>query len=255
MRKTLLACALSLPAAAGASVSSTAGSGPTGLSAELEVAWSRIEGNSESTSQMIRGEVVRDGVAWRHLLEAEGVNAKATEEGSDESVRTAERYFGAYKIDRKLGTSKENYLFNVFTYEKDNFSGYQYQASYALGIGRQWMNTERQTLDTELGPGYQVFCLEPETGYSDCADREESPILRVALRYRLALSQSATFREQASAEVTDNQVVSRLETSLTSMLNDRLALRVLHLLKHNSAPAAGKKKTDSELSVSLVYTF
>lgn len=251
----MLAAAMCLPTVAGAAVSDTAGSGPSGFEAELELAWTRIDGNAESTSQLARGEVVRDGVSWRHLFEAEGVNAEAADEDTNEAVRTAERYFTSYKLDRKLGTTKENYLFNVLTYEKDNFSGYQYQTSYALGIGRQWMNTERQTLDTEIGPGYQVFCVEPETGYADCDDKEESVILRLALRYRLALSESATFREQASSEVTDDQVVTRLETSLTSMLNDKLSLRLLHLLKHNSAPVDGKQETDSELSVAIVYTF
>ena len=30
----------------------------------------------------------------------------------------------------ELFKRKDNYLFNVITYDKDNFSGYQYQASY-----------------------------------------------------------------------------------------------------------------------------
>ena len=156
---------------------------------------------------------------------------------------------------RKLGEESRNYLFNVATYEKDNFSGFHYQASYAIGLGRRFIENDAHTLDLEAGPGYRVQCLEPEDSYSDCADTEESAIARLALKYHWKISDSAEFQEEISSEVGEDSTSTRMETSLTSKINSHFALRLRHLLEHESKVPAGTKETDHQVTVGVVYTF
>jgi len=212
-------------------------------------------GNTNSDSVNSNVNASRDSSYWRHTFKAEANNEKEEDPDTEQYSRTEEKYFSSYKLDRKLGENSANYLFNVATYEKDAFSGNHYQASYAIGLGRRWIESDKQTLDLEAGPGYRVKCLEPQDTYFSCDDSEESGILRVALKYDLKISENTVFREDASSEIGDDGgSSSRAETSLTTAINSHFALRLRHLLEHESKVPAGTKETDHTFSVGLVYT-
>ena len=219
---------------------------------EVEASYLLKRGNSESESVNGKSNAAHDGINWRQTAKAEAVNTVG--EGDDgEEERTAERYYASYKLDRKLADN--NYLFNVLTYDKDNFSGFHYQASYALGLGRRFLDTPTHTLDLEAGPGYRVECLDPEESYSGCEDKEESAIARFAGVYKWKISENASFRQDVSTEVGEENTSVRSETSLTSKINDHFAMRLSHLITRDSEVPAGTHNTDQETTVSLVYTF
>jgi putative salt-induced outer membrane protein len=226
-----------------------------GWKGELEVAYLIKRGNTESDTAQGKFNAEKDGVKWRHTAKVEGSNTQSEDTTTGDKVRTGERYFSSYKLDRKLGDDSPNYLFNILSYDKDLFSGYHYQASYALGIGRRWFDNDRHTLDTEFGPGFRSFCLEPETSYAECEKTEDGAIARVAMKYSWNISEGAHFREEISSEIGEDASTVRAETSLTSRINGSLAMRISHLLKYTSEVTAPAKKTDNELTVSLVYSF
>lgn len=219
---------------------------------EMEASYLLSRGNSESESIVGKTNAAHDGVNWRQTAKAEAVNT-VSENDDGEEERTAERYYASYKLDRKLADN--NYLFNVLTYDKDNFSGFQYQASYALGLGRRFLETPSHVLDLEAGPGYRVECLEPEDSYGGCDNKDESVIARFAGNYKWTISENASFRQTVSTEVGEDNTSVRSETSLTSKINDHFAMRLSHLVTRDSEVPAGTHNTDQETSVSLVYTF
>lgn len=212
-------------------------------------------GNTDSDALNAHANASRDSAYWRHTFKADANNEKKRDPDTERYQRTDENYFASYKLDRKLGENAKNYLFNVATYEKDNFSGFHYQASYALGLGRRWFDDGVHTLDTEVGPGYRVQCLEPEESYSDCGNTEESAIARLALKYRWQISENAKFSEDISSEIGEDASSTRMETALTSNINSHFALRIRHLLEHESKVPAGNHKTDNTYTVGVVYTF
>lgn len=220
---------------------------------EVEAAYLLKSGNSSSESIVGKANAVREGETWRHTGKAEAVNTTGEDSNTGEDQRTAERYYGSYQLDRKFDDN--NYLFNVGTYEKDTFSGYQYQLSYAFGLGRRFIDTTAHTLDLEAGPGYRVACLEPDDSYFDCNDKEESVIGRFAGKYQWVINKNATFKQNVISEVGDDNTTLRSETSLTSKINDHFAMRLSYLLTRNSDVPDGTHKTDQETTVSLVYTF
>ncbi len=253
MNKTLLAaaCAASLCTQASAEQATENGKVWTG---EMALSYLITRGNSESDTLQGKVSAERDGVRWRHTAKAEGSNTQA-EDAAGVKNRTGERYFVSYKLDRKLVDNAANYFFNILAYDKDLFSGYHYQASYALGIGRRWIDNGVHTFDTELGPGFRSACLEPETSYTDCSDTEDSAIARVAAKYSWKITESAHFREDISSEISDEITTVRAETSLTTQINGSLSARIAHLLKYTSDVPAGARKSDSEMMVALVYSF
>lgn len=219
---------------------------------EVEASYLLKSGNSDSQSVVGKANASHEGVNWRQTAKLESVNTVGENDDGDEE-RTAERYYATYKLDRKL--AENNYLFNVVTYDKDTFSGFQYQASYALGFGRRFIDTAAHRLDLEAGPGYRVECMEPETGYASCDDKEESLIGRLAGTYKWKISDTASFSQGLTSEVSDDNTTLRSETALTSRINDHFALRLSHLITRDSEVPPGTHRTDQETTASLVYTF
>ena len=254
MNKTLLAVACATTLCAHAYAEEGAENDNT-WKGEAALSYLITRGNSESDTLQGKVSAERDGIRWRHTAKAEGSNTQSEDATTGVKSRTGERYFASYKLDRKLGDNAANYVFNIVSYDKDLFSGYHYQASYALGIGRRWIDSDIHTFDTEIGPGFRSVCLEPETSYSDCDDTEDSAIARVAAKYSWKISEGAQFREDVFSEISDEISTVRAETSLTTRINGSLSARIAHLLKYTSDVPTGTRKTDSELTVALVYNF
>lgn len=217
-------------------------------------------GNSDTNEIKGNFNAAREGILWRNTMKLEGSNKEEavvtdpTIPDKKEYVRTDERYYGLYKLDRKLGENSANYLFNVLTYEKDAFSGFQYQATYAVGLGRRWIENEKHTLDAELGPGYRWQCLEEESSYFGCTNDENEAIVRAALKYKWLISENADFRQEVSSDIGRDSRSTRAESILNSKINSHFSLRVRYLLEHESEAAPGAKESDHEFSVGLVYT-
>lgn len=255
MNKTLLAVACATAVCSNAYAEEEGTGKENAWKGEMALSYLITRGNSESDTLQGKVSAERDGIRWRHTAKAEGSNTQSEDATTGDKVRTGERYFASYKLDRKLGDNAANYLFNIVAYDKDLFSGYHYQASYALGIGRRWIDNGIHTFDTEVGPGFRSVCLEPETSYSDCDDTEDSAIARVAAKYNWKISEGAQFREDVSSEISDDITTVRAETSLTTQINGSLSARIAHLLKYTSEVPAGTRKSDNELTVALVYSF
>lgn len=220
---------------------------------DVELAYLLKRGNTRSDTINARAVAERDFVRWRHLARLESSNAEQRNNTTGDISRSAERYFGAYKIDLKLDDA--NYLFNLLEAEKDRFTGYDYEASYSLGLGRRMFDNDLHRLDLEAGPGYRVRRLEDDPAVTGSRN-EEDAFLRLGLRYLLNISENAQFREDLSTEIEDGATLTRAVTSITSQLNTRLSLRVSHTLRHNSDPApTARSKTDQEITVGLVYGF
>lgn len=248
MRKVLLttACAsLLLPAIATADPKE-------GWDVEVGLNYTMKRGNTESDALSGKAEAERDALNWRHLAKVEGGNEEKRNKDS-ESERIAERYFGSYKLDRKI--DEANYIFNQLSAQKDLFSGYTYETTYALGYGRRFIDNDRHRLDIEAGPGYRVRELEVRAPELEGKSRtEKDAIALVALRYKLQITENAQFREDVTSELEGGASVTRAETSLTSAINSRLSLRVSHVLRHNSKPADDVRKSDQEILVGLVWS-
>jgi putative salt-induced outer membrane protein YdiY len=250
----LLAAGLPAVSVAAEDAAADEGSEISKWSGDIGVGLLFKRGNTNSDSTNANVNMARDSEKWRHTFKADANNEKEEDPDTEEYNRTDENYFASYKLDRKLGEDAKNYLFNVLTYQKDNFSGYHYEASYAIGVGRRWIDSDLQTLDAEIGPGYSVKCLEPQDTYMSCHNSEEDAIARIGIKYELRVSDNTTFKEDFSTEVGEEGSDTRAETSLTTAINSSFALRLRHLLEHNSSVPPGTKETDHTFSVGVVYT-
>ena len=214
--------------------------GDEGWSGFGELGAVMTRGNTDAESINAKTRVRYEEEFWRHTLQLEAL--KRAEEGTT----TAERYLGNFKSDWKF--RPREYLFGVLRYENDRFSGYEYQASAAVGYGRRVIDTERTRLELEAGVGVRQSKVRD-------GERDDDTILRGALFFERRLSENSRFGQDLLVQAGQDNTEVESVSSLTAAINDRLAMRLSLTAKHNTDVPEDTEKTDTITAVSLVYNF
>ncbi len=221
-------------------------------------------GNTENKSANANIDLIRDLDIWRHNLHVDSLFA------SNEQGGTAERYFGSFQSDYKL--SEQSYVFGYTSFEKDRFSGYEWQASAVLGYGRTLLATEDKNLNIEMGPGYRASrtsesflrdaddekIRDPATGRFILREdnaTENEVILRLAEHFDWQFSPSSKFVQELSLEAGEENTVARGLLALESQIAGSLFVRLYYTIKHNSEVPVGTEKSDTEAGVNIAYNF
>lgn len=210
-------------------------------SGEVSVTFISNNGNTRSQNMGLKSRAVRDGELWRSTYKLEGSNESTDDE------RTAEKYFGSVKFDRKL--NDVSYVFGLLEHEDDSFSGYDYQTSLSAGYGRKLINTDAHKLEMEVGPGYRRSVTEEEH------DVENEATLRGAANYDWAIDKTSSFRQEVSVESGEESTISKSLSRYKKQLNGSLSLTLSYEVKHTSKVPSGTDKSDSTTAVALDYSF
>lgn len=172
---------------------------------------------------------------------------KKADNGDKVTERSAERYMisgkAAYKLDNEFDK-----LFVFGSYTDDKFGAYLKYTTVAVGYGTRLYNVEDKSLDVEIGPGY--FSGERSTG-----ETENGMIIRGAAAFNWTISESASFGQTLSVEYGDDNTRTIAETSLLAKINGSLQMKAAFLIQNDSDVPADKEKTDTQTSLTLVYSF
>ncbi|HKL51441.1 MAG TPA: DUF481 domain-containing protein [Wenzhouxiangellaceae bacterium] len=166
-------------------------------------------------------------------------------ESDDDLV--AERLVFDNKTDYTL--SEVSYITGVGRYDRDEFSSFEFQTSLAIGYGRRLIDTERQALSVEIGPGVRYSEIR------DTGETETDLIARGGADYRLQISETAELTNRSLIESGSSNTFPENETALTVAINDALALKTGFLVRHNTEVEPGRESTDYLTTVNLVYSF
>lgn len=218
------------------------------MSAELGIV--ATSGNSETSTTNAKFDATHEEEKWRHNIHAEALGTSTTDTTTDIESTSAERYQLSGKSDYKY--SEFDYIFGTVVYDKDRFSGYDYQATVVVGYGRRLLAEEDMTLDVEIGPGYRKV----KDGTTGATDGEG--IVRLGAKYKWEISDNATFTQDLTSDVASDLTVTKSVTALTAKVNSKLAMKVSLTIKNNSeVPVTTPEtdKTDTETAVTLVYSF
>ncbi|MDX1589154.1 MAG: DUF481 domain-containing protein [Oleiphilaceae bacterium] len=219
-----------------------------GWSGSAEAGLVSSSGNTSETSITARVDVTRDWADWRQKLNLESRYAE------QEEVRTAERYRASTQLDYKF--NPHDFVFVRASYDNDDFSGFEFQATASAGYGRRaWDAGEKSYLDISAGVGYRFSRFDQPD--PDGKTRREDPIGRFAANFSYALSPAATFQQDLETEVglNNGESISKSVTSLQANLRDSLAMRFSYTVERESEVPAGSKNTDTITAVTLLYSF
>lgn len=172
---------------------------------------------------------------------------KTDDLGNKAKERSAERYLISGKAAYKLDDEFEK-LFMFGSYTDDKFGAYTKYTTLAIGYGSRLYNSDNMSLDAEIGPGY--FTGERSTG-----ETENGLIARGAASFKWTISESATFAQTLSIEYGDDNTRTIAETSLMAKINGSLQMKAAFLVQNDSDVPVNKKSTDTQTTLTLVYSF
>jgi putative salt-induced outer membrane protein YdiY len=237
--------ALTLPLSAHAQ---SAGAGDRNWEGEAELGALITSGNTEETKINGRFGFKYEVEKWRNTGELRSAFSET------EDVTTTEKYRTTLESDYKF-TDRQYWFVRGF-HEDDRFSGFEFQSSLITGYGnRVWEVGETSFLDLSAGAGYRFNKLE-EPGADGSRDDDEA-IVRIAGRYDQALSDNALFRQTLSVEMglDEETTTTESETSVQANIIGSLSMKAAYLVQHLSDPPGNAERTDTEISVSLLYGF
>ncbi|MEW6993162.1 YdiY family protein [Colwelliaceae bacterium MEBiC 14330] len=161
-----------------------------------------------------------------------------------------------------LEAGGKNYLYASAFYQQDKFSSFAYQTSFSAGWGRHWWETETSSFFADIGPGvkYDVIRAEPATATTAAVEEysETAAIVQAQALYTKQINDFVEFKQYFVAKQaveSDKNSYYRSETSLTTKLIESLQFKFSFLVEHDTEVEQGFENTNTETSVTLVYSF
>ena len=156
-----------------------------------------------------------------------------------------------YSQDRwtNYNLNERSYLLGVVRYDRDRFSSFEYQASFGLGYGYKFIDSETHKLTGEIGPGVRHSELR-ESG-----DSETELIGRGSLDYAWQISETASLTNLFLVESGSSNTFLENALALEVAINSAMSLKTGVSVRHNTDVEVGRDKTDYLSTVNLVYSF
>ena len=238
-----IACTMLVSANVMAEEEKTADKSPWTSTAEL--GFIRTTGNTETQTSALKVDITYEVDKWRHSGHLEAYGSQS-EDATGNNVVSAERYEVSGKSDYKF--NEYDYMFGLIKLKKDRFSGFEYEDIVSLGYGRKVIKQENMELDLEIGPGVRFFKVDD--GISD-----EEALLRLAANYWWAISPTSKFTQELSTDIGEDITSAQSITGIQANINSSLALKATYTIRKKSKVPVDTEKTDTELAVTLVYSF
>ncbi len=177
--------------------------------------------------------------------------------GEREKKRTNEKYSASAQGNYKLNED-HSHLFVYGSYDSDYFGAYRNEAVLSIGYGLRLLNQSNMYLNAEIGPGIKRFEEQKkfdENGVRLPTVTENEAIGVAKLDYNWQISDNARFTQLVSVEYGDTNTKTVSESALLTKINGSLQMKFAYNITHNSEVDANKKSTDTETSLTLVYSF
>lgn len=169
------------------------------------------------------------------------------EDGDKQSIRSAERFAlsarGAYKL---MEDGERFYLLG--SHVNDRFGAYTRYSSVSVGRAKRLYKSPDKIVEVELGPGYF-------NGVRATGEEESGMTVRGAANVRWQISPSALFTQSVAVERGTSNVHSVAETALSTKINGTMQMKAAFSARSDSNVPDDKKNTDTQTSVTLVYSF
>lgn len=207
-------------------------------------------GNTAGTSVTGKIDARQELKNWSNQYIATGFfkeDEKPVAGGDTVTVKSAERFSLSAKAAYKLMEDGKK-LFVLGTYVDDRFGAYATYSTMAVGHAWGWNHAYDKRIDLEVGPGYF-------NGTRANGDAENGFTVRGAAALRWQLSPSAQFSHSVSVERGTSNVRSIAEAALSTKINGTMQMKAAFVARNDTNVPANKKNTDTQTSLTLVYSF
>jgi putative salt-induced outer membrane protein len=212
---------------------------------EVELGFIRTTGNTETQTAALKADVTYEVDKWRHNAHAEGYGTES-EDANGNNVVSAERYELSGKSDYKF--TEHDYAFALVKLKKDRFSGFEYEHIVSAGYGRKVIKQNDMELDLEIGPGVRLFKV-------DNGESDEEALVRLAGKYWWQITANSKFTQDLSFDIGEDITSTESITGIQANINSTLALKFTYTIRNKSKVPVNTEKTDTEVAMTLVYSY
>lgn len=222
-----------------------------GLSGDVQLSGSQTTGNTRASDLGAGAHVRYEGQRWRHLAAAQFDIAAADGE------QTRNRIFFSNNGD--LLFTKRLFGFGNSSYERDAFSGFNYRAVVAGGLGYDAYRRPNRQWTLRGGPGVRVERTRERLLASGevllPAETVATWVLRGESEFVQKLSENAEISNRTL--VTAGPVSTNINNiaALTARIGGPFSVRLSFQISHETRPPLGALQTDTISRAALVYTF
>ncbi|MGO2167722.1 DUF481 domain-containing protein [Pseudoalteromonas sp. AOP31-A2-14] len=220
-------------------------------------------GNTETTTLKGGIKVLQNLEHWNNEYKIDGIYKEdeiENDAGVKEEQRTNEKYSISAQGNYKL-SNDYSHLFIYGSHVSDYFGAYRNESVISAGYGQRLINRSDMWLNAEVGPGYKYFqypdnSTEVDENGNSLAGESEGEIIALGkLDYNWQISDNAKFLQLVAVEYGDTNTKVRSETALLAKISGSLQMKVAYNIINNSDVADDKESTDTETSLTLVYSF
>jgi putative salt-induced outer membrane protein YdiY len=234
------------------------------ISAELGMLFKT--GNTKSGDIKAALNIKHEEGQWLNLLAFNALAKKLEEEdevtGKDSFESTDNKWDILGQTNYSLEEGGKNYIYGNAYYEQDKFSGFSYQTSASVGWGRHWWETETSSFFADVGPGVKYDVIRridaTPTTPAIAETTETAAIIQAQALYTRQINEFVEFKQYFVAKQafeSDKNSVYKSETSLTTKLIDSLQFKFAFRVDYDTDVEEGFENTNTETSVTLVYSF
>ena len=204
---------------------------------------SKSEGSSSTTKENLAANILfqRQQGIWGQELRAEAVSTN--DDSSDDNV---ERYLVSGKLLHR--SSPTVYQFGKLTAEKDLSSAFDYQITATVGLGKDVIKDDQQSLAVEVGAGYRYS----KERYEPRDDIGEA-IATVAAFYQYQINPMVRFNQDLSYEAGKDTQTLRSRTALSADLTQSFAATASYNVKDLRSDSGDSR--DTLVSLGLRYKY
>jgi putative salt-induced outer membrane protein len=207
-------------------------------------------GNTQGTSVTGKIDAKQELESWSNEYIANGYYAEdktTLADGSTQDVASADRYALSAKAAYKLLNGGQK-LFVLASFTSDKFGAFTKYSSISVGHSAPWYKTPDKELDVDIGPGYFEGRLAD-------GSVERGISVRAAASFKWQVSATALFTQTASVERATENTHSDIETALSTKIYDKMQMKAAFVARSDTNVPNQKKSTDTQTSLTLVYSF
>lgn len=164
-------------------------------------------------------------------------------------------------LQADLDLSPRTFWFSSARWDRNLYTGFEYQESIASGAGFKFMQTTATLLAGELGGGYRIE--KPEilttTTVGNVTQRVGQPVqrdavLQAGLNYSHSVTESTKLVNTLLVQYGASDTTTTDDLSLQVKVDASLALALgMQLVNNTSPPPGSENHTDTVVTVNLVY--
>lgn len=211
-------------------------------SGQAEFSFLSTTGNTNTLTLGLKSAVRRNWTDWAAVVRAEYLRS------SDGDNVTAQSYLFGTRGIRKFSDFD---LFTDFEYQRNVFAGFNNLYKFAIGVGKEFFKTTKQTLRLEIGPAFVI---------EERVDKTKDNFGSVGAQalHKWAITDKVELNNRLSylinlKDVSDSRY--EFETTMTAPISALFSLKAGYLALYRNRPPIDKKAFDGKTTLSILATF